>query len=307
LNPTAYRGRFAPSPTGALHFGSLLTAVASYLEARTQQGLWLVRMEDLDPPREIKGAAREILKTLEQFGFEWDGDVIYQSQQDSAYQDALQQLKNKQLTFACNCSRKHLNNTASRSSEGIIYPGTCRHKIDIPPPYTTRIIAPDQTFHFIDQLQGPQKQNLHHSLGDFIIRRRDQLFAYQLAVVVDDHLQSITHIVRGSDLLSSTARQIFLQTMLSYQTPEYTHLPVLTNAEGNKLSKQSHAQALDLTHANLHLYRCLTLLVQSPPTELTNASLHELWQWAFTHWQIKHVPAVAAIDLSQDTNNTIYY
>jgi glutamyl-Q tRNA(Asp) synthetase len=228
-----YRGRFAPSPTGPLHFGSLVAALGSYLDAKAHGGEWLVRIEDIDTPRTVPGAADDILRTLERFGLEWDGPVLYQSSRLEAYQAALERLS----VFPCGCSRKDV---------GDRYPGTCRNgiqgRVDMP---SWRFRVPDQIVSFEDRRMGPQHQNVHDYVGDFVLKRADGLFAYQLAVVVDDAYQGITDVVRGEDLLDSTARQILLQRALGLPQPRYMHLPVVLNEAGQKLSKQTGATPLD--------------------------------------------------------------
>ncbi len=289
--PTNYRGRFAPSPTGPLHFGSLIAAVGSYLEADKQQGEWLLRMEDLDPPREMLGAADNILRCLEAFAFEWSGEVLYQSQRQEAYQAALQKLKVDGLIFDCGCTRKEL--TAYP-----LYPGTCRNGLPNDKQaraIRVRALESIATIHFNDQLQGTQQQNISQQLGDFVIRRADGLFAYQLAVVVDDAAQGITDIVRGSDLLDVTCRQIYLQQLLKVKTPHYMHLPIATNASGKKLSKQTLAQALDDKQPSLPLCQALFFLGQQPPSELQKEDITTIWQWAKKYWQKKDIPQKAAI------------
>ncbi len=288
-----YRGRFAPSPTGPLHQGSLVAAIASYLEARTRQGEWLVRMEDVDELRNVKGAADSILKSLEAYGFEWDGEVLYQTQRKAAYQAALQQLRQLDLVYPCRCSRKQLRAQSEQGQiahgpMGGIYPGTCvRNRFEDfhPQDYAVRIRTPSQAFGFKDQLLGHYAQQLKQDLGDFIIRRRDGLFAYQLAVVVDDAYQQISHVVRGADLLDSTPRQIFLQQCLDYPAVEYTHLPLIVHPNGDKLSKQTGAAGIG-HKANIPLLvDCLEFLGQQPPAELRHESLSTVWEWARQHWQ----------------------
>jgi glutamyl-Q tRNA(Asp) synthetase len=232
-----YRGRFAPSPTGPLHFGSLVAALGSYLDAKAHSGEWLVRIEDIDAPRTVPGAADDILRTLERFGLEWDGPVLYQSSRLEAYQAALEDLRRRDLVFPCGCSRKDV---------GDRYPGTCRDgirgRVDMA---SWRFRVPDEIVSFEDRRLGPQHQNVYDYVGDFVLKRADGLFAYQLAVVVDDAYQGITDIVRGEDLLDSTARQLLLQRALGLTQPHYTHLPVVLNEAGQKLSKQTGATALD--------------------------------------------------------------
>ena len=288
-------GRFAPSPTGPLHFGSLLAALASYLEARNKQGQWLVRMEDLDKPREVKGAASHILKTLEQFGFEWDGDVIYQSERSDLYQDALAQLEKQSLIYRCQCSRKEIADSATQGIDGLIYPGTCRHSQVTQMPYASRIRVNDKAISFHDAIQGLITQNLAAQVGDFVLKRADGLFAYQLAVVVDDFQQGVTNIVRGADLLDSTPRQIYLQQQLDIPTTHYAHIPVASNAAGEKLSKQTLAPAIEAKDASAWLLKGLTFLGQNPPSELITNKPSEILSWAKQHWQLEQIPKQRSI------------
>ncbi len=283
-------GRFAPSPTGPLHFGSLIAATASYLEAKTQQGQWLVRIEDLDPPREQVGAANEILKTLDSFGFEWDAEVMRQSERHGAYETALTQLKHQGLVYRCTCSRKEIADSALQGIEGVVYPGTCRHAQHQSGAW--RVLTNADVIGFDDAIQGHQSQNLSHDLGDFVLKRADGLYAYQLAVVVDDAEQGITQIVRGADLLSSTPRQIHLQRLLKLPTPHYAHVPIAVNAQGEKLSKQNLAQPLNAKNPVPALWQALDFLGQHPPTALRDESLESLWDWAKTHWSLAHVQAI---------------
>lgn len=293
-------GRFAPSPTGPLHFGSLLAALASYLEAKTQDGLWLVRMEDLDKPREVAGAANHILNTLEKFGLEWDGEVVYQSQRSELYQEALNQIKAKSLIYQCSCSRKEIADSynqkpAEHGIDGLIYPGTCRDKSSTFKPYAERIKVKDQNISFNDAIQGKIDQNLANQIGDFVLKRADGLFAYQLAVVVDDHLQGATHIVRGADLLDSTPRQIYLQQVLGYSTPKYAHIPVASNQAGEKLSKQTLATPIDANNAPNLLINALDFLGQTPPRDLSNYKAQEILAWAMQHWALDKIPKQRSI------------
>ena len=288
-------GRFAPSPTGPLHFGSLLAALASYLEAKTKSGKWLVRMEDLDKPREMPGAADNILYTLEAFSFEWDGEVVYQSQRSALYQEALNQLKAKALIYQCDCSRREIADSynqkpAQHGIDGLIYPGTCRHKAMVKTPHASRVIVDSRPITFDDVIQGQIQQNLAHDIGDFVLKRADGLYAYQLAVVVDDFEQGITDIVRGADLLDSTPRQIYLQQLLGYPTPKYAHIPVASNTAGEKLSKQTLAPAIDATQATIWLNKALDFLGQQPPKDLAEHHLGDIWQWAKQHWDITKIP-----------------
>ena len=287
MSKPIYRGRFAPSPTGELHLGTLLAAVGSYLQARSQNGEWLMRIEDVDTSRRVKDADTALLQTLESFGFEWDGEVIYQSQRTELYEAALSTLSQKELIYPCTCSRKQL----LEQGEAQVYAGHCRHrKRSLNKEHALRIRVADQPINFKDLVMGEYQQQLSEKCGDFVIKRRDGLFAYQLAVVVDDAEQGITEIVRGTDLLDSTPRQIYLQQQLGYAQPDYLHLPLLIDAHGHKLGKSTGAAALDLSHPVQHLHAALELLGQKPPTELTGDSLGQLWQWAIENWNINHIP-----------------
>jgi len=289
---TRYRGRFAPSPTGPLHFGSLVAATGSFLEARVTGGTWIVRMEDLDLPRNQPGAAASILATLELFGFEWDGDVTYQSQRTDLYRAALSQLQSRGLVYPCACSRREILDSALAAPDGsLVYPGTCRN--GLPPgraPRAQRVRVPDEQIAFDDLIQGRVTQSLARDVGDFVLLRADGLFAYQLAVVVDDADQRITDVVRGADLLDSTPRQIFVQHALGLPTPRYAHLPVAVNAAGEKLSKQTLAAPLVAAHAAPALVAVLEFLGQAPPRTLRRASTRAAWQWAFENWRRENVP-----------------
>ena len=250
---TPYKGRFAPSPTGPLHLGSLTTALGSWLDAKAHGGQWIVRMEDVDTPRTIAGSDQIILQQLKACGLEWDEEPVWQSQRTHLYQAALEQLINRQLVYGCTCSRKHIEETLQQTGvilgphEELVYPSTCRDKLHPPDSAAVRMKLPNPcTVSFIDRVMGHQSQNLNTAVGDFVLRRADGLFSYQLAVVIDDHLQGITHVVRGDDLLSNTARQIYLQQCLGYPSPSYMHLPIVNNDAGEKLSKQNHAQAIDI-------------------------------------------------------------
>lgn len=297
-----YIGRFAPSPTGPLHFGSLVAAVASYCDAKSHGGKWLLRMEDLDKPREVAGAADTILRQLESFGFEWDGQLMYQSQRAEFYEHALQSLKKLNVIYPCTCSRKEIaDSSIMMGMEGAIYPRLCYPKNFLsknthPSIHAAyRAVVLDKNISFIDAIQGEIVQNLARDIGDFIIKRADGLFAYQLAVVVDDATQNITHIVRGADLLGSTPRQIYLKQLLGFTTPSYAHVPIAANAAGEKLSKQTLAQPISISAAtpqlSLPLFNALNFLGQNPPPQLKNAKLDETWQWAITNWQLAQVPA----------------
>ena len=290
---TSYVGRFAPSPTGPLHFGSLVAAVASYCDAKHNYGKWLLRMEDVDKPREMAGAADDILRTLEAFGFEWDGEVVYQSQRSHIYHNYFQHLKHKGLIYACACSRKEIaDSVTSAGIEGAIYPKTCQLKAVLQDNAHAayRVVTLDKDISFTDMIQGEVTQNLARDIGDFILKRKDGLFAYQLAVVVDDALQGITHIVRGADLLDSTPRQIYLQRLLGVTTPIYAHVPVVVNADGQKLSKQTFAKSITAESPPALMFEALCFLGQCPPAVLKNATLVEMWQWAIANWQLGKIP-----------------
>lgn len=285
-----YIGRFAPSPTGPLHMGSLIAALASYLDARAQSGQWLMRMEDLDPPREQPGAAHLILQSLLAHGLQWDGDVLWQSRRHSAYQNAIKQLTQAELTFHCNCTRKQL-----QQNNGV-YDGHCRLR---PPKVlqgtALRVKSSNRMICFDDRIQGAQQQNLARKTGDFIIRRKDGLYAYQLAVVVDDAFQGVTDIVRGADLLDSSARQIHLQQLLgltspNYPEPEYAHIALLIKEDGDKLSKQTHAPALNNSHCCSNLLTALMLLKQPPPPLKDRSNTTNILNWATSHWQLNALP-----------------
>ncbi len=333
-----YRGRFAPSPTGPLHFGSLVAAVGSFLDAKHHQGKWLVRIEDIDTPRTVKGAADEILGTLEAYGLHWDEDIIYQSQRTAAYEAAFHRLKEAGAVYPCACSRKEITDSALHRGDELVYPGTCRNGIpagregrawrvrtdrsllppcrgkggmgveqwgsqastpslalplqggelargqDVAPSGSVRLYD-EGIVKFNDALQGRITQHLENEVGDFVVLRADGLFAYQLAVVVDDAAQGITDVVRGADLLYSTPRQIFLQQLLGFPTPAYMHLPVVVNAQGEKLGKQTLAQPVEKDSAASTLFKALVFLRQQPPTELQHGRIERILAWAIANWQ----------------------
>ncbi len=282
---TPYIGRFAPSPTGPLHFGSLAAAVGSYLDARSHGGNWLVRMEDVDEPRCSPAAADTILRQLEAHSLEWDGEVVYQSQRKALYQAALDQLIARKAAYACGCTRREITDSSLHGIEGPVYPGTCRNGLHGKPARAWRVRISDTPICFHDRLQGQQCQQLETDIGDFIVKRADGYFAYQLAVVVDDAEQGITHVVRGADLLASTPRQILLQQLLAYATPGYLHLPVVLNEAGQKLSKQTLAPAIDAREASDNIFRAMTFLGLPPPEELRHAATRELLAWGIAHWR----------------------
>ncbi|MGK0247327.1 MAG: glutamyl-Q tRNA(Asp) synthetase [Oleispira sp.] len=295
-----YIGRFAPSPTGPLHFGSLLAALASYLDAKFHHGQWLVRIEDIDPPREVLGATDLILKTLEIYGLYSEQNIIYQSQRSDVYQHALDQLIQQKSVFPCTCSRKqladgagiHFGNCHSLAQESASQQFAWR--------FDSKFATPNPPSHasFYDHLQGNFSQSVAESIGDFVVRRKDQLWAYQLAMVVDDFQQGVTHVVRGIDLIDSTLRQNMLQYALNYPVPEYAHIPVACAENGQKLSKQNLAPGLDLDNPQVAIWRALAWLRQKPPENLRAASVKEMLSWAVAHWQplrLQHVQNQAAI------------
>lgn len=291
----APRGRFAPSPTGPLHFGSLIAAVGSYLNVKCRGGHWLVRMEDLDPPREQAGAADSILRTLEAYALEWDEAVTYQSRRGEAYEDAIGRLREKGLTYFCQCSRKEIAADAGPGVDGPRYSGTCRNLNLGSSNNSLRIRVPDEIIKIEDVIQGVIQQNLQRDIGDFVIRRRDGLYSYQLAVVVDDAAQGITEVCRGTDLIDSTPRQRYLQQVLGFATPAYLHLPVAVNDQGQKLSKQTHAAPVTVNNGSRELGRVLRFLGQKPPAELTGAPPAELIEWGVDYWAPSTIPRKMAI------------
>jgi glutamyl-Q tRNA(Asp) synthetase len=277
-----------------LHFGSLVAAVGSFLEARTRGGEWLVRMEDLDPPRVAAGAADDILRTLAACGLEWDGQVVHQSARSDAYHSALHRLREKGLVYPCACSRREIADSAIAGAEGPVYPGTCR--AGLPPGKAARALRIETrgaAIAFDDALQGQVAHDLEKESGDFVLYRADDVYAYQLAVVVDDAEQGITDVVRGADLLASTPRQIYIQQLLDLPQPRYAHLPVAVDARGEKLSKQTQARAIDAARPLPVLLAALSFLGQSPPRGL--ATVRELWAWAFENWKLGRVPRVATV------------
>lgn len=301
MNNIRYRGRFAPSPTGPLHFGSLAAACASYLHAGAHGGEWLVRMEDLDPPREAPGAADDILRTLESFGFEWDGEVMRQSRRGAAYVDALERLHRLGAVYPCSCTRREIADSSVAGIDGPIYPGSCREGLrEGREGRAMRVRTDDCAIVFEDAWQGRIERNLARDFGDFVVRRADTYWAYQLAVVVDDAEQGVSHVVRGYDLIESTPRQIWLQQLLGLPTPVYAHMPIAVNARGEKLSKQTGAVAIDRGAPVQALWRALVFLGQQPPPELRYAALGSLWRWARANWKPEAVGGAVTRALPPD-------
>lgn len=295
-----YCGRFAPSPTGPLHFGSLVAAVGSFVDARAHRGTWLVRIEDLDPPREVPGAADDILRTIEALGLAWDGPILHQSTRLASYRAALEQLQRLGVLFGCACTRREIaDSNIGGLDRGLVYPGTCRY--GLPPgrvPRAQRVRVNDAAIEFEDALHGRVRQELARTVGDFVLARTDGFFAYQLAVVVDDAAQGVTDVVRGADLLDSTPRQIFLQGLLGLPTRRYLHLPVATDRAGNKLSKQTGAAPVDRARPTAALLHALAFLGQRPPADLGRARPPEILEWATVHWNRGYLPRTRTVALT---------
>ncbi len=297
----AYRGRFAPTPSGPLHFGSMVAAVGSYLDAKARGGQWLLRIDDLDPPRVMPGATDAILRCLENFGLHWDGEVVFQSTRGEAYRDALERLREREQVYPCGCSRKDVEEAALAAGlDGPVYPCTCR---DGMPPgrgmRSLRVRTDDNPVEFEDRLQGPVRQQLAGEIGDFVLWRTDGIFSYHIACAVDDAGSGITHVVRGADLIASAPRQIYLQRLLGLPTPEYLHLPVAINADGEKLSKQTLAPAVDSGKAAGTLHRILQFLGHAPPPEAADADVETLLSWGIRNWRRERLPRKAAAASSQ--------
>lgn len=288
----SYRGRFAPSPTGPLHFGSLVAAVGSYLDAKAHKGVWLLRMDDLDQTRTVPGAADIILRSLEALGMAWDETVVYQSSRNEAYAAALDNLKRRGLIYPCSCSRREIADSAVGGIDGPVYPGTCRKGLLAGrAARAERVLTNNTRVEFTDAIQGKIAHSLERQVGDFVLKRADGFYAYQLAVVVDDKTQDITDIVRGADLLDSTTRQIYLQQLLAYPTPRYAHLPVAVNVLGEKLSKQTLAEPIDDTHPVPTLNAVLAFLGQDTVTGCGPQDVKAFWPRAIAGWKLARVPA----------------
>ncbi|CAG8870342.1 Glutamyl-Q tRNA(Asp) synthetase [Pseudomonas fluorescens] len=294
MNESGYIGRFAPTPSGFLHFGSLVAALASWLDARAVGGRWLLRMEDIDPPREAPGARDAILQTLERYALEWDGEVVYQSQRHDAYADVVEQLFRQGLAYACTCSRKQLEDYNG------IYPGFCRNAGHSRDGAAIRLRVPELSYHFEDRVQGRFEQHLGREVGDFVIQRRDGLYAYQLAVVLDDAWQGVTDIVRGADLLDNTPRQLYLQELLGFSQPRYLHIPLITQPDGHKLGKSYRSPPLAHDQATPLLLRALRALGQETGPELLEATPAQVLAVARERWRpeaIAHRATVPEADL----------
>lgn len=287
-----YIGRFAPSPSGELHFGSLIAALGSYLQARANQGQWLVRIEDIDPPREVPGAAETILRQLDHYGLRWDGEVLWQSQRHEAYREALAWLRKQDLSYYCTCSRSRIQQI------GGFYDGHCRTLNHGPENAAMRLLQQHPVLSFKDRLRGELIADDKLAREDFIIHRRDGLFAYNLAVVVDDNDQGVTEIVRGADLIEPTVRQISLYHQLGFRVPDYVHLPLALNEQGNKLSKQNRAPALPQGDPRPVLIAALTFLNQPVISHWRDLSLEGLLSEAVEKWALVNVPLNASMNTS---------
>jgi len=300
---TRYRGRFAPSPTGPLHFGSLVAALASYCDARAAGGEWLLRIEDVDAPRARVGAEGQILAALERYGFAWDGSIVRQSDRNALYAEALARLRADGHAYACACTRRELDVAPLGIAGERVYPGTCRDGIPLSRggrrQRAWRVRVADAVIDCNDRLQGARQQALARDVGDFVVRRADGLFAYQLAVVVDDAEQGITDVVRGADLLSSTPRQVLLQKLLGLPAPSYLHVPVAINAAGEKLSKQTRAAALPDSPLPT-LLAAWRFLGQEPPVDAP-ADVGEFWRWAHASWKVSRLPPVPMLPAAAAT------
>lgn len=285
-----YRGRFAPSPTGPLHYGSLVTALASYLQARTVSGEWLVRIEDIDPDRQPKGATQDILQCLSDYGFEWDHDPILQSKQQNLHNHLALKLLERNLAYYCACSRKDLSNNSKDGPMGPIYPGTCSNKDIIANKHNLRVRTENTVTSFQDLNYGKQTCNLKLESGDYVIYRADHLPSYIFAVTIDDLFEGYTEVVRGSDLLDISPRQVYLTQLLNRSHSNFLHIPIITDHNGNKLSKQNGASALKKHEARSNLFFALQDLGQDPPRHLIHSSLVSVWEWALTYWDPRYIP-----------------
>lgn len=286
-----YRGRFAPSPTGPLHFGSLVAAVGSYLQARQQDGQWWLRIEDIDPPREAPGASDSIIATLNSLGFEWD-ELVYQSKRMNYYREALDYLQAQELIYPCTCSRRQLRDEQPDPSSTLIYPGHCRERrFPCRERHALRILTRGAVIDFTDRLQGYQHCDLEHDAGDFILLRADGYVSYQLAVAMDDSDQGMSEVIRGCDLLDSTPRQIHVQRQLGLATPDYGHLPVVLGKDGQKLSKQTGAKPIGSEHPVTTLSQAMEFLGHPVPVDIQQASLQVFWDWAISSWSLSRVPS----------------
>jgi len=296
-----YIGRFAPSPSGPLHLGSLVTALASFLDARCRQGQWLLRIEDVDQVRTQAGATDAILHALERLGFAWDGPVLFQSRREALYRDVLDHLIGQQLAYPCGCTRAEIAAVARAGRDGPVYPGTCREGLSLGRKARAwRVRTSEEAIGFQDRIFGQRSQALQREIGDFVLRRADGFTSYQLAVVIDDQEQGVTQVVRGADLLGSTPRQIYLQRLLDYATPGYAHLPLVLDAQGRKLSKSDQAPPLDLRHPARTLATAWHFLFPQQPLEPV-ADLNEFWAQALAVWNLDAITTTEADAAAPDT------
>ncbi len=299
MNPGAgtYRGRFAPTPSGPLHMGSLLTALASWLDARAMRGRWLLRIDDLDRPRCNAAAASEILRQLEAHGLTWDEAPRRQSAHIQEYDDAIARLRNAGALYACQCTRARLVLASLRGADGPVYAGTCRDAgftVDFAAALRFRLADGETAFD--DRIQGVVRRANHSDIGDFAVCRSDGIRGYHLACAVDEHAQRVTNVVRGADLIPSTLCQLHVLRALGYDAPSYAHVPVITDRAGRKLSKQNHARPLDARKAAGNLIECLAMLEQSPPPSLAREKVEEIMDWAVKNWTIDTIPPETTID-----------
>jgi len=290
-NKSIYRGRFAPSPSGYLHFGSLITALASFLDAKNNKGIWLLRIEDIDPPREKAGADKVILKALEAYGLHWDEQVLYQSQQTKLYREVLASLHTEKQSYYCQCTRAQIK------AHGGIHPTDCRYTQHDEEKSAIRVINRAKINQYTDIIQGDISCDKNLAQEDFIVLRKDGLFAYQLAVVVDDIFQNISHVIRGCDLLEPTARQLSFFQQLNQMPPQYGHIPLAVTEQGYKLSKQNNALAININNPQPSLIAALQFLGQQPPIDMISSSVEEIIQWAINNWQSHNVPKQREISI----------
>jgi glutamyl-Q tRNA(Asp) synthetase len=286
-----YRGRFAPTPSGALHFGSIVTALGSYLDAKSNKGKWFLRIDDIDQSRNKIDANKIILEQLEKLGLTWDGPIVYQSQNISLYETAIKKLEEFNYTFLCTCTRQELGNQ--------IYPGTCRYKNNIQKKkYSIRIKTENIQISISDRLQNNYTQTMDSEVGDFIIKRSDDYFAYQLATIVDDNEQKITDIVRGFDLLDSTTKQVYLQSKLQYKTPRYLHLPIAVDSKGKKISKAGNEITPEKSAPEIILVNALKFLGHNPPDKIENSDINTILDWSIENWHVDSLPKKSKINYS---------
>ena len=300
MKQQSYVGRFAPSPSGPLHYGSLVTATASYLQAKHNDGQWLLRIEDIDPPREISGATDDILFTLERFEFEWDQAPLYQSTRLEQYRSVINNLVRLDQVYACSCSRKDLANDIQKSELGKRYPGTCANKkLDTTDAsFNLRLRTENKNVTFQDATYGEIAHNLFKEIGDIIVYRKFDIPSYALAVTVDDAYQGITEVVRGFDLLAFTPVQIYLSQQIQLPIPRFLHIPIIVNERGQKLSKQTGAAAVAIRNRSTVLIQALNDLGQLVPKKLESEPIKQIWSWAIKHWNVDNIPKTKQIYMS---------